>query len=115
MQKWTTISSLSGSTEKTITLTTHGRPVFVIVTGDNNPTSSSAWLYIQIYRDTTRLTYQICESHGNSWNIPFGVCYLDAVPAGTYTYKCSITMGNGTSNLGEDGDHQAPQFIAFEI
>ena len=114
IQKWAATTT-NGTISKEITLTTHGRPIFLIVSGDNNPSSSSAWHNINIYRGTTKLTQQIAESHGASWNIPFCLCYLDVVEAGTYTYKAELSIGSGTIIFGESGDVQAPQFIAFEI
>ena len=117
MEKWSGNSSYTTSTptEKSIQITTHGRPVFLIVSGDNNPTSSGAWHYVYIYKGDTILTVQTCQSPANSNNIPFCTCYLDIVPAGTYTYKAKIVVGNGTVQLGEVPDFGTPQFIAFEI
>lgn len=106
----------SGTTiSKTISLTTHGRPVFLAVSGDNNPTDSTSWFNIYFYRGGTQLSHQIDESHGSSWNIPFCMVYLDIVAAGTYTYECRITSGSGATNLNEDSARQSPNFVAFEI
>lgn len=98
-----------------ITITTTGRPVFIMCTGDMNPTAASAWMHMWLLRNGTGITYDIVESHGNSWNIPFCLSYLDIVPAGTYTYSVDFAMGSGTANLAENGAVQQPDFSVFEI
>lgn len=106
-------SSSSPATE--VTLTTKGRPVFVSITGDNNPDSETAWMYIYLYRDGVQLCCQICESHASSHNIPFALNYLDIIGAGTHTYKVTFSLGSGTINLAENGALQSPNFVVFEI
>jgi len=110
-----TVASSGTTLSKTITITTHGRPVFLACSGDNNPTDSTSWFNIYFYRGSTQLCHQIDESHGSSWNIPFAMVYLDTVAAGTYTYECRITSGSGATNLNEDNALQSPNFAVFEI
>lgn len=115
--QWSTVGlgvSTSTTIEQSLTITTTGRPVFVFCSGDNNPTSDTAWVQVTIYRNGTKITYQIAESHGSSWNIPFSLTYLDIVPAGTYTYKVTINCGGGSSNLCEN-ELEGPKFGIFEI
>ena len=107
--------SSSSSPTKEVTITTKGRPIFVSVTGDNNPDSDTAWMYIYLYRDGVQLCCQICESHASSHNIPFALNYLDIIGAGTHTYKVTFALGNGTINLAENGALQAPNFVVYEI
>ena len=112
--------STSGTTtvSKELTITTKkGNPVFIIVTGDNNPMSEGVknWFNINFYRNGTLLSHQIVESHELSHNIPFAMQYLDAVATGTYTYKVEFKIGNGSADLGENGAHQTPNFTVFEI
>ena len=107
--------SSSSSPTKEVTITTKGRPIFVSVTGDNNPDSETAWMYIYLYRDGVQLCCQICESHALSHNIPFALNYLDIVGAGTHTYKVTFSLGSGTINLAENGALQSPNFVVFEI
>lgn len=116
--KWTGSVVLDSTTSpiyKELSITTHGRPVFIIVTGDNNPTSETCWFNIKFYRNGTMISSQIVESHGASWNIPFAMQYLDTVAAGTYTYKVEFSIGTGSSQLNESGDKQSPNFTIFEI
>ena len=102
--------------ELTITLTTHGRPVLLICTGDLNPLeTASDWFTLTFYKNSTALTSQICQSNTSSLNNPFALTYLDVVPAGTYTYKATFTRGAGTFTLTEGGAIQSPNFVAFEI
>ena len=107
--------SSSSSPTKEVTITTKGRPIFVSVTGDNNPDSETAWMYIYLYRDGVQLCCQICESHASSHNIPFALNYLDIVGAGTHTYKVTFSLGSGTINLAENGALQSPNFVVYEI
>ena len=111
------ILSDSGTTtiSKDIIITTYGRPVYLSVTGDNNPTTSTSWFSIYFYRDGTLISNQIVESHGSSWNIPFSMQYLDIVEAGTYTYTVSFVIGTGSTDLNESGNVQSPNFTVFEI
>lgn len=99
----------------TITVTTHGRPVFVIATGDLNPTSAGAWFHLDIYRDSTILASQTCQSTASSVNVPFSMAYLDTPAAGTYTYKVDFVRGTGEFTLSEGLSGESPSFIAFEI
>lgn len=111
------VLSDSGTTSisKELTITTKGRPVYVSVSGDNNPTTSSCWFSIFFYRDNVLISHQIVESHGSSWNIPFSMQYLDIVGAGTHTYKVEFAIGSGSTNLNESGTVQSPNFTVFEI
>lgn len=113
-KKWSAFTT-SGSSSQTIEITTSGRPVFICLCGDNNPSSSTAWCRASIYRNSTKLTEEICESRNQSNNVVFNVCYLDIISAGTYTYQGLIEVGSGSITFGEEGNVQAPQFMAFEI
>lgn len=111
------ILSKSGTTSisKELTITTKGRPVYISVSGDNNPTTDSAWFNIYFYRDNKMISQQIVESHGSSWNIPFSMQYLDTVDAGSHTYKVEFAIGAGSTDLNESRAVQSPNFTVFEI
>lgn len=111
-----TFDASTTTRELSVTLTTHGRPVFLAASGDLNPTTAdSAWFNIDLYLDSTQLCKQIAESHGNSWNIPFHCSYLTSCSAGSHTFKVKFTRGAGTFSLSENGAIQAPNFSVFEI
>lgn len=117
IDKWpvTTISA-SGTTTRSISITTHGNPVFLLFCGDLNPNGTAGgWCTFRIYRENTELTNQITQSTANSQNNPFSVCWLDTPPAGTHTYKSAISWGSGTCQFGEASALQSPQFVAFEL
>lgn len=100
----------------TLTITTSGNPIYLNVNGDNNPQADGVnWLRIDIIKDNNTLARQICQSNINSANVPFSLSYLDIVPAGTYSYTFEIRASGGTIQLGEDGNIEAPQCIAYEI
>lgn len=114
-QKWGSLSlSASNSSSKTITLITHGRPVFLGIGGNNNP-SSSAWCRAYIIRDSTELAFVTCDDPGSSTNRPFSVFHIDTPTAGTYVYKGTVQTHSGTINYSESGANEAPWFFAFEL
>lgn len=118
--KWkkTVLTSSAPSTQQSLTLTTTGKPVFLLVCGDGNPEVNAAWLRVTLQRGTTTLATQITQmSDGTSANKVFSLGFIDTLSAGAQTYKATIALGNATRTitLGEDGDINAPQFMAFEI
>lgn len=104
------------------TLVTHawsieskGRPVFISVTGDCNSTTDGSWIGIRLWKGSNVIAYQIAQSPGYSVNIPFCINYLDITGAGTQSYAIDFIRGSGDTLLGEEGGHQAPQILCFEI
>lgn len=105
----------NGTRTLTTTITSHGRPVFITVTGDLNPLeANSHWLQIILQRNGTELCRQVCQSNANSANVPFGISYLDITDAGEKTYSCVFQRGAGNFTLAES-DAQRPVFCVFEI
>jgi hypothetical protein len=104
-------------TNMSITLTTTGRPVFVLVQSDGsgnpcdiNPTANSnSWL--QIYRGSTLLGYYAASSPSSSLFFPGVLSYVDAVSSGTYTYtfKVFTTTGSASVNINNC------ELVAFEL
>lgn len=108
----------SSTTSRTlsVSITSHGRPIFIVCSGDLNPTAAgSSWVQMFLYRDSTQLCTQIAVSESNSQNIPFCCCYLDIVGSRTRTYKVTFQRGAGTFTLTENGAIQGPNFCVFEI
>lgn len=93
-----------------------GHPIFLMICGDNNPLSSNlSQLNVFIERvGGETLTCQVAQSNFNSMNVPFSVAYIDARPAGTYTYRFEITLGGSEVITGET-PLQSIQCMAFEI
>lgn len=89
-----------------------------MICGDNNPTTSNnSQLNIYISRPSEKtLTCQVAQSNFYSMNVPFSLAYIDARPAGTYTYRFEITLGGSEVEVitGET-PLQSIQCMAFEI
>lgn len=105
----------NNSIDKTLTITSKGRPVFISVCGDLNPLEASCWIQIKISRDGNELSYMICESHDISNNNPFCLNFLDIVGAGSHNYRLQIYIGGGSGTLTEDGGIHSPNYMVFEI
>jgi hypothetical protein len=89
-------------------ITTSGRPIQIIATGDANPAQNGAWVQLQLYRDGTAIGKKIqAESSALNENIPYCLNYIDAPTAGTYTYSVKIVGGGaGGFAFGEADGNQ---------
>jgi hypothetical protein len=98
-------------------ITTTGKSVLLVSTGDGNPNQAGGWHYLRLYRDSTDIGKLIINENagGTSANCPFAVCFIDAPSAGTYTYSIRAWQGSGSFTYGEGGDVQAPTIWASEI
>ena len=99
----------SGTTIVSQTITTSGRPVQIIATGDANPLTSGGWCILQLYRDGTAIGKKLqAESSSSNENIPYCLNFIDnPTTPGTYTYSVRI-VGGGTGGFGfgeSDGNH----------
>lgn len=93
-------------------ITAGGRPLQVIITGDANPTSGTAFVQLTIYRTTSNPPtvttvgniVQAESSSGNE-NVPFCVQYIDGPstynPANTITFFLRTVSMSGTWEFGE--------------
>lgn len=114
-KRWSSLSlSASNYSDQDITITTHGRPVYLCLMGNNNP-DNNAWCRGYIYRNGTELAFVTCHDPGASTNRPFCVQYLDQVGAGTYTYKFRVQTYSGIIGYTESGGNEAPSCVCFEI
>lgn len=90
-------------------ITTSGRPVQIIATGDANPSASGGWVQLQLYRDNTAIGKKVqAESSLNNENVPYCLNFIDnPTTPGTYTYSVRIvSIGTGGFGFGEsDGNH----------
>ena len=89
-------------------ITSSGRPIQIIATGDANPNTSGGWVQLQLFRDNMAIGKKIqAESSLNNENIPYCLNFIDTPSAGTYTYSVRI-VGGGAGGFGfgeSDGNH----------
>ena len=108
------------SLEHSLTITTHGNPVFISCNGDINPETGNCWVRVFLYRDDTQISVHVAQSRLSGVNRPFCTNFLDKVPAGTHTYKVKITVYNARINFADiselpDSKKEGPNFLVFEI
>jgi len=110
-----TINSTTPTTVASATLTTNGKPIFVMCSGDLQPVNNlNDWCYIRLYRDSTAIgNLQIDHPNTNpSANEVFAIHAIDVPGAGTYTYTCKAYQGVGNIQFGEAG---VPYLTAYEF
>jgi len=89
------------ATVVSVTITTQGNPVQIIVSGDANP-SSAGWGRLNIYRDTTAVGQQVqFESNGANENVPYSLQVVDQPAAGTWTYSLKVDSITTDTQFGE--------------
>lgn len=111
-----TVNTTTPTSICSISLTTSGKRVLLIATGDMNPNQASVWHRLQIYRDSNPVGKRIiCESINNSQNNPWALVHIDTPSAGTYVYSVRAWQGNGSATYGEEGEVQAPTIAAMEL
>jgi hypothetical protein len=112
-----TVNTATPTTIASCSITTTGKAVILVGTGDGNPNQAGGWHYLQLYRDSTAIgKYVINENAGgNSANCPFAVCFIETPSAGTYTYSIKANQGSGSFTYGEGGNAQAPTIFAVEV
>jgi hypothetical protein len=111
-------SSFSAVTGLSATITTSGRPVRILVNINYNATASNAWGVFTLFRGSTNLGdatfgFQIAQGTNTSDNVPANMAYIDAVPAGTYTYTVQVRNGAGTGQVSEG--NQLAALIVEEV
>jgi|UPI000481BDE7 hypothetical protein len=88
-------------------ITTSGRPIQIIATGDANPQSAGAWVQLQLFRDGTAIGKKLqVESSAANENIPYCINFIDNPAAGTYTYSVKLTSGGVSFQFGEADGNQ---------
>jgi hypothetical protein len=96
-------------------ITTNGRPVLLVFSGDSNPVGGSGWGFSRFYRGETALGKTLLIETENSTNVAVGNVWIDTPAAGTYTYSIRWSVIVGSQTFGETGDGQAPNFCAIEL
>lgn len=118
-QKYTGSTSVTsgGSVSFSIGITSHGAPIFIAATCCWNGTTNGAWASMYISRDGTVLSQTTMVSTTASHNCPGSIVYMDYVPAGSYTYTCTLLSGSGDGTFSENnsGRSEAPALCAFEL
>ena len=88
-------------------ITTSGRPIQIIATGDANPQAAGAWVQLQLYRDGTAIGKKLqVESSAVNENVPYCINYIDNPAAGTYTYSVKLASGGNSFQFGEADGNQ---------
>lgn len=98
------------------TITTTGKPVLLISSGDCNPAVAGDWHYIQFAIGGTAIgKFIINQCAGASYNNPWAIVTVHQPPAGTWTFQTRAWQGVGSITYGETGSGQAPTIVAVEI
>ena len=99
--------STNGTTIVSQTITTSGRPVQIIATGDANPLTTGGWCILQLYRDGTAIGKKLqAESSSSNENIPYCLNFIDNPTAGTYTYSVKAVNIPSAFDFGEADGNQ---------
>jgi len=88
-------------------ITTSGRPIQIIATGDANPQSAGAWVQLQLFRDGTAIGKKLqVESSATNENVPYCLNFIDNPVAGTYMYSVRLTTDGPNFQFGEADGNQ---------
>lgn len=108
--EWTVPNStpFSGMPGVTASITTTGGPVLVLVNANYEANSAGATAFFSLARNGTNIGHstrgmQAAGPVVSSYNMPVQIAYLDAQPAGTYTYALIGSSSQGTGKLGASG------------
>jgi hypothetical protein len=109
------VTSTSGTSIISGSITTSGNPVQIIVTGDANPiVTTGQWCTLQIYRNDSAIGGVVqVEAANTNENQAYCVNVIDTPSAGTYTYSLRMTA-NGGGNF-QFGEATGPVLTAVEL
>jgi hypothetical protein len=110
-----TIGSATATTVSSVNITTRGKPVLVMCSGDLQPVNGiNDWCYIELFRGATAIGNRQIYHPGTagSTNQSFCIHAIDVVGAGTYTYALKAYQGVGNIQFGEIG---VPYITAIEF
>jgi hypothetical protein len=112
-----TVNTSTPTTIASVTITTNGKPVLLVASGDGNPDQAGGWHNLRLYRDSTPVGKLIISENagGSSANCPFALTHIDTPSAGTYTYTVKAWQGNASFTYGETGNDQAPTLCVVEL
>lgn len=91
------------ATVVSVSITTRGNPILIMVSGDANPQVAGGWGVLCIYRGTTAVGQGVqYESSSGNENVPYGIQVIDVPPGpGTYTYSLKVTTLSQNTTFGE--------------
>ena len=112
-----TVNTATPTAICSVTITTKGKPILIVATGDGNPNQAGGWHILQIYRDGSAIGKSIINENagGASCNGPFALTHIDVPAAGSHTYEVRAWQGSGSFLYGESGDSQAPNIAVVEL
>lgn len=105
-----------GSEIVSVSITTTGKPVQVVATGDFENTAVGGWVVLAIYRDSTKVGQNVhAESSAVSENVPYALNVIDTPAAGTYTYSVKIVNSSDAGGTFNWGETDGPVITAVEL
>lgn len=109
--------SSGGSFSFSVTITSHGRPIYVAAHCTWNADANGGWSEIYISKNGTALSQATMVSTTASHNVPGSVQWLDTAAAGTHTYTCTCIGTGGAGHFAENNGSRPenPTLVAFEI
>jgi hypothetical protein len=110
-----TINSTTPTTVAYATITTNGKPIFIMCSGDLQPVNGlNDWCFLRLWRDNVQIgNLQIDHPNTNpSANEVFAIHAIDVPGPGSYAYTCKAWQGNGNIQFGEVG---VPYITAYEF
>jgi len=97
-----TAAEAKPATVVSVTITTAGNPVQIIVSGDANPSGAGTWGLLNIYRDAVAIGQNVqFESSAANENVPYCLQVVDEPAAGTWTYSLKVVSVTTNTQFGE--------------
>ena len=98
-----TAAEAKPATVVSVTITTAGNPVQIIVSGDANPSGAGTWGLLNIYRDAVAIGQNVqFESSAANENVPYCLQVVDEPAAGTWTYSLKVVSVTANTQFGEN-------------
>jgi len=113
----TQVTVVEGDTDTliSVSVTTTGAPVQIMVTGDANPTTDDGgFVRLQLYRDGHEIGNVVqAESSKTNENIPYALNFIDEVGSGNYTYELRVIDVAGSDFI--FGESDGPVMTVVEL
>jgi len=106
----------NGSIIVSASITTTGKAVQVMVTGDVENTAAGGWTKIALFRDSTQVGNAVhTEGSNASENNPYALTVIDTPTAGTYTYALKIVNNANAGGTFNWGESEGPVLTVIEL